>query len=120
MITLSVFRLAARRTDLTALIPRLGIRAGERKTGWTKPLPLSPGLWALNVAGFLVGLRLGVRSGDWGAIRGRPPSLGSISPARIWPLAAAPARQQPSRRKRSRPDPAGVSLSRGRNVDAGS
>jgi hypothetical protein len=30
----------------------VGIRAGNRKTYWTKSLPVSPGLWALNVAGF--------------------------------------------------------------------
>ena len=35
-----------------------GMRAGERKTGWTKPLPPSPGLWALNAPGrLLVGHR---------------------------------------------------------------
>ena len=34
------------------------MRAGERKTGWTKPLPPSPGLWALNGPGpLLVGHR---------------------------------------------------------------
>ena len=34
------------------------MRAGERKTGWTKPLPPSPGLWALNAPGrLLVGHR---------------------------------------------------------------
>jgi hypothetical protein len=46
----SVFRLAARRRRL----PRrsvIGIRAGERKTDWTKPLPPPPWLWALNVGG---------------------------------------------------------------------
>jgi hypothetical protein len=34
------------------------MRAGERKTGWTKPLPPEPGLWALNAPGrLLVGHR---------------------------------------------------------------
>jgi len=27
---------------------QVGDRAGERKTGWAKPLPPPPGLWALN------------------------------------------------------------------------
>jgi hypothetical protein len=29
----------------------VGIRAGERKTYWTKPLPRQSGLWGLNAAG---------------------------------------------------------------------
>jgi hypothetical protein len=32
-----------------------GGRGGERKTGWTKPLPVPPGLWALNAAGSFAG-----------------------------------------------------------------
>ncbi len=52
MITYSVFRLAARRTVLW-VDSAAGMRAGERKTGWTKPLPPSPGLWALNAPGRL-------------------------------------------------------------------
>jgi hypothetical protein len=52
MITYSVFRLAARRTVLW-VVSAAGMRAGERKTGWTKPLPPSPGLWALNAPGRL-------------------------------------------------------------------
>jgi hypothetical protein len=35
--------------------PTAGIRAGERKTCWAKPLPLSAGLWALNTAGSFAG-----------------------------------------------------------------
>jgi len=27
---------------------KAGVRAGERKTYWTKPLSLLPGLWVLN------------------------------------------------------------------------
>ena len=58
MITYSVFRLAARRTDPLRMDSAAGMRAGERKTGWTKPLPPSPGLWALNAPGlFLMGHR---------------------------------------------------------------
>ena len=41
-ITYSVFSLAARRTGSPRGL-RVGVRAGERKTCWTKPLPLPPG-----------------------------------------------------------------------------
>jgi hypothetical protein len=40
-----------------------GMRAGERKTGWTKPLPPSPGLWALNAPGRLLVGRRGIPGG---------------------------------------------------------
>jgi hypothetical protein len=40
-----------------------GVRAGERKTGWTKPLPPSPGLWALNAPGRLLVWRRGIAGG---------------------------------------------------------
>jgi len=33
----------------------IGIRAGKRKTCWTKPLAPAPSLWALNAAGSLAG-----------------------------------------------------------------
>ena len=39
------------------------MRAGERKTGWTKPLPPSPGLWALNAPGRLLVGRRGIPGG---------------------------------------------------------
>ena len=39
------------------------MRAGERKTGWTKPLPPSPGLWALNAPGFLLVGHRGIPGG---------------------------------------------------------
>jgi hypothetical protein len=40
-----------------------GMRAGERKTGWTKPLPPSPGLWALNASGLLLAGHRGIQGG---------------------------------------------------------
>jgi hypothetical protein len=52
LIMKSVFRLAARRQAS----PRgsvIGIRAGEGKTDWTKPLP-PLWLWALNAGGSLL------------------------------------------------------------------
>jgi hypothetical protein len=63
MITYSVFRLAARRTVLCGWILRAGMRAGERKTGWTKPLLRSPGLWALNAPGLLLVGHRGIPGG---------------------------------------------------------
>jgi hypothetical protein len=39
------------------------MRAGERKTGWTKPLPPSPGLWALNAPGLLLVGHRGIPDG---------------------------------------------------------
>lgn len=39
------------------------MRAGERKTGWTKPLPPSPGLWALNAPGLLLVGHRGIPGG---------------------------------------------------------
>jgi hypothetical protein len=53
MITYSVFRLAARRTDRSVRDSVAGIRAGERKTCCAKPLPPPPRLWALNAAASL-------------------------------------------------------------------
>jgi len=58
--TYSVFRLAARRTELRAKARRLKSRAGKRKTCWTKPLAQAPGLWAFNEPGWLGGAH------DWG------------------------------------------------------
>ena len=40
-----------------------GMRAGERKTGWTKPLSPSPGLWALNASGLLLAGHRGIQGG---------------------------------------------------------
>src|ERR1700677_994814 len=48
LITYSVFRLAALRTDRSVRDSVSGIRAGERKTCCAKPLPRPPGLWGLN------------------------------------------------------------------------
>jgi hypothetical protein len=62
VIPYSVFRLAARRTVLW-VDSAAGMRAGERKTGWTKPLPPSPGLWALNAPGLLLVGHLGIPDG---------------------------------------------------------
>jgi hypothetical protein len=95
-----------------------GIRAGERKTGWTKALPRSSALWALNAAGSVVGLRLGRLEQGSGAICGSRRASDQSARSRIGQLALAPARQPPSRREPSRPDLAGVSSSRGRNIDA--
>ena len=39
------------------------MRAGERKTGWTKPLPPSPRLWALNAPGLLLVGHRGIPGG---------------------------------------------------------
>jgi hypothetical protein len=60
LITYSVFRLAARRTELRAKARLLESRAGKRKTCWTKPLAQAPGLWAFNEPGWLGGAH------DWG------------------------------------------------------
>ena len=38
---------------------RSWIRAGERKTCWAKPLPVPPGLWALNAARSFAGVPSG-------------------------------------------------------------
>jgi hypothetical protein len=45
-----------------------GVRAGERKTDWTKPLPPPSGLWALNAAGPFAGAPLGHSGRRLGAI----------------------------------------------------
>lgn len=45
------------------------IRVGERKTGWTKPLPRTPTLWALNGPGYFVDGRNGHSSRRFGAVR---------------------------------------------------
>jgi hypothetical protein len=47
-ITYSVFRSAARRRNLSRRSFAFGIRAGEGKTCWAKPLPRSLPLWVLN------------------------------------------------------------------------
>jgi hypothetical protein len=43
----------------------VGIRAGERKTGWTKPLPRTSGLWALNGPRYLLAVEIHVRAVGW-------------------------------------------------------
>ena len=51
------------------------MRAGERKTGWTKPLPPSPGLWALNAPG-----RLKTPSHDGGELPEAPGLRTAVRP----------------------------------------
>src|ERR1700679_3727940 len=104
MITLSDFRLAARRTDVSTS----GIRAGEGKTGWTNPLPLAPGLWMLNAGGLLVGLRLGRSELGLGPVRGARRALDQSARPGVGHFAPAPARRWPSRRECSHPGPAGA------------
>jgi hypothetical protein len=60
------------------------MRAGEQKTGWTKPPPPTPGLWALNSPGpLLVGHR-GISGGglEPSAVRTRVQHRIDLS---IWP-----------------------------------
>jgi hypothetical protein len=49
-----------------------GVRAGERKTGWTRPHPRIPRLWALNGPGYFVGIESDVRAG--GLAQSVPPA----------------------------------------------
>jgi hypothetical protein len=97
-----------------------GVRAGERKTYWTKPLPGSVGLWALNaLASFPGGLlsccerMLGVfLSADRVAKRSSSRVSGHLR------VVLRP--RKPSRRNRPQPGMARDSVSRGRNADSGS
>jgi hypothetical protein len=88
-----------------------GIRAGERKTCWTKPRPGSEGLWALNAprcfarcAAALPRASIGCSPhSDRAAERSPLPASGR--------LAAVLAPSTPTRRERRRRDEAGVSAS---------
>src|SRR5215469_5660872 len=63
------------------------MRAGERKTGWTKPLPPSPELWALNASGRLLVGRRGTPGGGLEpfAVRTRLSSGEHSLDLTIWP-----------------------------------
>ena len=92
----------------------VGIRAGERKTYWTEPLPPPPVLWALNGPGSLASARLMCREHRFGAV-GRTDHIakGSAgSESGHWlPLQA---RWHSTGRGRRRPGLAGGSASHGR------
>src|SRR6476659_2639615 len=97
-----------------------GIRAGERKTGWTKALPPPPELWALKAIGCLIGLRLGRSGHGLGAIRGgRRASDQSTCPG-SGQLALASARRRLSCREWWHPGSPGALLSDGRSIGPGS
>jgi hypothetical protein len=83
--------------------PAVGIRAGERKTSWTKPLSPPPGLWVLTVPGPFA-VPPSVRVGRWlDAIRRSNPAF--ERPAKLGPERLAPARawQRPTQDKSPRP-----------------
>jgi hypothetical protein len=63
------------------------MRVGERKTGWTKPLPPSPGLWALNAPGRLLVGHRGIPGGglEAFAVPARPSSGEHSLDLTIWP-----------------------------------
>ena len=116
-ITLSVFRLAARRTDLNALIPLLEPAPVSEKPVGLNRSPRPPGLWALKEAGFLTG-------SVWGVPTRVGPSprlgLGSIRTSRIWPIGPCTGTPTAVAAQAVTPWSLRRSLSDGRDVDAGS
>jgi hypothetical protein len=68
------------------------MRAGERKTGWTKPLPPPPGLWALNAPGLLLVGHQGIPGGGLEpfAVPTRLSSGQHSLDLTIWPRAGTP------------------------------
>jgi hypothetical protein len=99
---------------------RSWIRAGERKTCWAKPLPVPPGLWALNAARSFAGMPSGhfgqrPQGTDRGG-RAFEPSLQRGSDR----LARLRGPRWLSLHKRPHPDLAGNTASCGWAVDPGS
>src|SRR4051794_30311327 len=89
------------------------IRAGERKTDWTKPLAPSPGLWALNAAGSLAGALSGHSEWPPGAIRRRERCFERSAQAGFERLSPVQALLRSSQSERHRPDLADCSASCG-------
>ena len=73
LITLSVFRLAVRRMDLTTLIPLLEPAPVSEKPVGLNRSPRPPGLWALNAVGSLACLRSGHSEQGPAAVPAGPP-----------------------------------------------
>ena len=98
----SVFRLAAWRTLLGS--SAVGIRAGERKTDWTKPLPPPLGLWALNDAGPSAGALLRHRGPRLEAARVARRAAEGLAKPRSDHFVLARTLQECTRRERRHPD----------------
>src|SRR4051794_8614422 len=105
----------------------VGSRAGKRKTGWTKPLPRSRRLWALNAGGsprrcaiWSIRGTEQAREGTVGAASSGNRALKRSAEPESAPLAPVRARLWSSRRKRRHRDRAGHSASCGWHADPGS
>ena len=99
-----------------------GIRAGERKTGWTKPLPVPAGLWALNAARLLFPVcRRGVSAAVAGRFRALAGPRTIVHGLASGHLIFVPTHQRPvAAQCVLAPIWRVLRLRSGRNVDAGS
>ena len=97
-----------------------GLRAGERKTGWTKPLPLPAGLWALNSVGSCFGMPSGYFGRRLRGISRAGQAFGRSAWAGSDRMIFAPTHQWPVRPMRPGADLASASASSDRNAGAGS
>src|SRR5208283_5031243 len=110
--TNSVFRLAARRTELCAKAPQLETAPVSEKRVALSRCPRRPGYGRLTALDRLAVRAIGgFRSAGWHLL-GHPPGFRVVSGGCARPSRPAPARRRPTRPKRRGPDLAGGSALR--------